>query len=122
MSNLDIKKYIQEIIQKKFTKKDKGYDPTEVDKTLDDIFQNFSHYIDDYNSLSKKYDELEEKFGNLSTQYEVIEKQNKMYMSEIQRYESSGASMNLLKSKMDRLENELRSKEPKESKTKKVNQ
>ncbi len=118
MENKDILEFINSVIKKKFEKKDKGYNPLEVDQTLDAIFKNFSVYIQDLEKITKKYDELEKNYGTLLTKYEMIEKQNKIYLSEIQRYESSGASINILKGQMDQLQNEL--KNVKKGGTKKV--
>ncbi len=115
----NIKEFINSVIKKKFEKKDKGYNPLEVDQTLDEIFKNFSHYIDDYEKLSKKYMQLEEEHGTLITKFEMIEKQNKLFQEEINRYESSGASMNMIKRRVDELADEMKKNQQK-NKTKKV--
>ncbi len=120
MEKENIKDFINSVIKKKFEKKEKGYSPLEVDQTLDEIFKNFSRYIDDYEKLSKKYYQLEEEHGALITHCEMIEKQNKMFQEEIHRFESSGASMNMLKMKMDELEGKIEKSKPTKAVTKKV--
>lgn len=112
----DIISFIKSVIDKKFETKDKGYNPTQVDQTLDEIFEVFSDYIVKYNELVEKLKRTQDQYANLSTEYETLDKRCKMYREEITRYESSGISLHMLKKEINDLKDKKENDEDKKDK------
>lgn len=100
----DILSFIQSVINKKFDSKNKGYDPDQVDETLDAIFEQFKAYIYDANEKAKKLLNIEEDNKSLMSELEALKKENNLLQSHINKLESSGVSMDLINKRLNNME------------------
>lgn len=102
--NKDIINFIKEVINKKFSIKAKGYDPDEVDETLDSIFEKFKKYIIDYEKVIDENEKLIQLKNDYEKYIKKIESENKVLESKIKQLESSGISLQIMNERISNLE------------------
>lgn len=100
----DIVNFIKKIVNEKFEAKPQGYDPKQVDKTLDDIVEVVSNFINNWNSLCDKYDTLKTKNTNLSNLIDEQKKEITMLESKLNKMEASGMSFAIINDRLNAVE------------------
>ena len=100
----EIIKYINDIINKKFSTINKGYNPTEVDRILDSIIEKFSNYINMYDEVVKNNIALKQQIVDLNAKNEKLLSDLSVCRSTIDKYEKQGYSMDMFNSRLSNLE------------------
>lgn len=100
----DIVKFIKKVIDEKFEAKPQGYDPKQVDKTLDEIVETVSQLINNWNTLCDKYDALKIKNTNFSNTIDEQKKEITMLESKLNKMEASGMSFAIINDRLNAVE------------------
>lgn len=109
MTSKEILVFINSIINKKFDTKNKGYDPEQVDQTIDAIFENFKSYINAIDEKTKRINNLEEDNKSLKREIDELKKSNQYLQSNLNKLESSGISLDMINKRLNNMEKEISS-------------
>lgn len=109
MEKNDILKFIENVIDKKFEVKNKGYDPNSVDQTLDEIFANFSKYITKHNKLVNDYEQLSNNYKDLEKKLNESKKEAALLSSQLDQLKSGGYSMDQINKRLLQVEKNIES-------------
>ncbi|MGL4948385.1 MAG: DivIVA domain-containing protein [Mycoplasma sp.] len=112
--------FLEAVINKKFTAKHQGYDPNQVDETLDLIVNNVNNLLDDWNKLCDKYEALEQKYQISLEEKQVLKKEKAMLEGKIASYESAGVSSAMMNERITKLELERKYSENEPEKIKEI--
>ncbi|MGL4950760.1 MAG: hypothetical protein ACRC4M_02910 [Mycoplasma sp.] len=116
----NIIKFLEAVISRKFATKHQGYDPSQVDETLDSIVSHVNELLDDWNEMVDKYSKLDEKYKTIITQLESVTREKSILEGKITQFESSGVSSAIINERLNKLESTLyESPEDLKNKTKK---
>ncbi len=102
---------INEIINRKFSSKNNGYDPGEVDKTLDEIFDMFAKYENDINLKFSEYDEISSENEKQKKKIIELEHHVKNLKEELHYLNDSGVGFHKLKEDINSLRKQVDDKD-----------
>lgn len=103
----DIIHFLQSIIDKKFDTKTNGYDPKQVDQSLDSIVEVVGNFIARWNTLCDDYQKLKHTNKSLTEDLDTQKKQVSMLESKINRMESAGLSSAIINDRLNAVEKKL---------------
>lgn len=103
---LDIQNYINGIIKKKFSTRAKGYDPTEVDETLDRIFEKLTFFIKKVNDVNEENSVLSSKIFELKKENTDLKEENTKLKSFADEVGKSGFAQHNIMQRLNKLEAE----------------
>ncbi|MGL4951523.1 MAG: DivIVA domain-containing protein [Mycoplasma sp.] len=98
-------KYLEDVTKKKFSTKHQGYDPLQVDETLDEIIMKVNELLGEWNDMCDKYHHIQEKNDTLTKELISSMKENSLLQGKIDHYESSGFSSAIVNERLNMLEN-----------------
>lgn len=103
---MDFKEYKEKIIKTKFATRSKGYDPNQVDNSIDDILNKLEELTTLLDSLSKQNKEQLDEIYNLKAEYQNLETTNKRYKIQVEELSKSGYHNEVMMQRIKKLEDE----------------
>lgn len=104
---MDIKDYINKIVNKKFSTRTKGYDPDEVDLLFDDLIEKLEYQYNQKILVEDEMIKLKSEKEILNNQIKKLEMSNEELKSHLDQINKSGYQNHNIMQRINSVENAL---------------